>query len=105
MHTQLTRIKTTCALLAVVWMLAGCIAQATPPVFELSGRMGLEGTAHFPQPVLVDGQGKKWILECTNGAANALQGRRVVVIVRAEGSAPASTLGVSRVCVRSITPQ
>ncbi|OZA90944.1 MAG: hypothetical protein B7X56_01400 [Burkholderiales bacterium 34-67-9] len=105
MHTHLTRIKTTNALLAVVWMLAGCVAQATSPVFELSGRMGLEGTANFPQPVLVDGQGKKWILDCTQGAANALQGRRVVVTVRAGGSAPATTLGVPRVCVQAITPQ
>lgn len=96
---------TTAALLLAVGLLAGCAAQATPAAFELTGRVHIEGTAQFQQPVLIDAQGKKWILDCATRAANALQGRQVLVNVRAEGAAATSTLGVPRVCVVSIKPQ
>ncbi|MBT9464626.1 hypothetical protein [Hydrogenophaga sp.] len=98
-------VKITTVLLASVWALSGCAAQATSSSFELSGRIGIEGTANFPQPVLVDGQGKKWILDCTKGAASALQGREVLAIVIIGASAPSQTLGVPKVCVQKITPR
>ena len=96
---------TTTMLLAVVGLLTACTNTAKPPAFELSGRIHIEGTAQFQQPVLIDGLGKKWMLDCAGGAAHALQGRQAVATVRVEGAAAASTLGVPRVCVVSIKAQ
>jgi hypothetical protein len=105
MHSRPHPATTTTALLLAVGLLAGCAAQARPKVFELSGRLHIEGTEQFQQPMLIDGQGKKWILDCAASAVKALQGRQVLVTVSAEGAAATSTLGVPRVCVVSIKPR
>lgn len=105
MHSHSRPAMTTTMLVAAVGLLAACTNPAKPPAFELSGRIQVEGTAQFQQPVLIDGQGKKWILDCAGGAAHPLQGRQAVATVRVEGAAAASTLGVPRVCVVSIKAQ
>lgn len=104
MSSDISQVKITTALLALAWLLSGCVAQAKSHSFELSGRIGIEGTTQFQQPVLVDGQGKKWILDCTKGNASALQGRQVLAVVTIDHSAPASILGAPRVCVQTIKP-
>lgn len=105
MTSDISQVKFTTALLALAWLLSGCVApQAKSHSFELSGRIGIEGTTQFQQPVLVDGQGKKWILDCTKGNTSALQGRQVLAVVTIDHSAPASTLGAPRVCVQTIKP-
>jgi hypothetical protein len=91
-----------CALLSLADIQTACATSQAPDTFTLSGQIYIQGTAAFPQAVLADGNGKKWILECTKGPVLELQGHMAIAIVKTSTLAPETMLGMPRVCVQSL---